>query len=216
MSTGEWLVSESGQAWSLSLVGSLIGSVIGAGVAILVMVRTLRTERLENVRARRSDTAASLLTNFFELADGIQREPQAARPYPDIMAAITVNMERLHLDLSDRGSNVYHALHGLMGEVNNLVFAATRTGVPLTDRDRKVLTQLIGQMGTYFAEWARARSRSRREESEELLADLLMIFRDHGLDGLDALLSQPFPTIGEDLVNKRRVRPGRGRAYSTK
>ncbi|NUL49016.1 hypothetical protein F7P69_27995 [Cellulosimicrobium funkei] len=62
MSLAQLATTQPDLTWLPSLIAGLIGRVIGAGVALVVLHRTLRYQREQNIRARLTDSTAAFLT----------------------------------------------------------------------------------------------------------------------------------------------------------
>jgi gas vesicle protein len=203
----EFLGSDAGQSWLQSLLGGLLGALVGALVALFVLQRTLRNQREENVRSRRRDSAAALLTNVWELADSIQPKPRFARDYVRVFADITINVERLHLDISQDEADFYHAVSALLSEVNAHVRSASKRGrIRLSDSDRDDLVGIIGLLGSVIAEWVRAPQVSVRKEYAEGLVGLLGLVRAQGLKGWRVLDQTARGDRAEELLKRHSAK----------
>ncbi|XKH55222.1 hypothetical protein LG284_16415 (plasmid) [Citricoccus nitrophenolicus] len=170
--------------WLPSLIAGLIGTVIGAGVALFVLHRTLRHQREQNIRARLTDSTAAFLTAIRDLASILSRHPSPKRDFQTAFTDAVIHLERIHLDLRDVDARIYHSLHALLHELNTHCREAARHGrIRLADHDRQALISLSTSLGTVLAEWVRATTPDRRAHNEQLLCDIAEIVRDQGLDG---------------------------------
>lgn len=169
------------QEWTLSLTTTFLGAVIGAGAAIVVMLRTLSSQRRENARARMHDVVAAILGNIFDLAGVIHRTP-GHRPHNEVQAELSINQERLHLDLGeDKDCDIYHALSAAINIIDDEIERSPEEATPKTEAGLEGAFHLLAELGSILAEWTRAGTIERKKHSDHLI-QIIWLIDKRGLD----------------------------------
>lgn len=169
--------SEDTSLWEA--VPPLLGALIGAGAALFAVWRTNAHQRKENVRGRVRDNVALILANIREimLLLGLRRAKRA--DYKRLMSDLVVNLERLHLDLTEGEAGIYHGAHQVAGVIRRHSGASPgRWTFVVNPAEQDALITLAGDLGTFLAEWARATSPRERRS----MAEVLQALGDYGDD----------------------------------
>ncbi|KAA0977172.1 hypothetical protein FQ154_09760 [Paeniglutamicibacter gangotriensis] len=180
----EILVWISSEAVLGTLFDGALGAAIGAGVAVVVLKKTLneqrvglskqldkqdkhhqeqlRIQREENSRTRLHDVIAEILGDLTRFTLAVQTQsPDFQDDLISTRLKLAVNLERFNLDVPASELRMYGVLSGLTTQAMTAAMEHESGRMPA----QLVLTlsRLSGAIGAYLVEWARSEGEERAE-----------------------------------------------------